>query len=158
MAGKKSTSGSTEVSQEVAKRPAINYQIVRTVAVPSISMKSRESFLFLSLGAIHEGTPLTETDKRTGEVVQLKPAIIMQVTDLETGKMHDFMMPTVLEAILNREYGYLTSDGKPGYIGKCFCATKSRREGKKYDDYALDEIKMLNSETESLELLQDQSE
>lgn len=157
MSFKKRTEVSTEVSTEVAKRPAISYQIVKTVSVPSISMKSRDSFLFLSLGPIHAGQPLTEIDKRTGEVVELKPAIIMRVTDLETGKMHDFMMPTVLEAILNREYGYITGDGKPGYVGKCFCAVKSRREGKKYDDYALDEIALLN-DAEGLVLLKDQAE
>lgn len=142
----------------VAAKPSLNYMIVKNVSVPSISMKSRDTFTFMSLGPIHTGEPLVEIDKRTGETVTQKPATFMRVTDLETGKMHNFMMPTVLEAILNREYDFLTGDGKPGYVGKCFVTVKSRREGKKYDDYALDEISLLNSETESLELLQDQAE
>lgn len=146
------------VELAVVAKPSLNYQIVKNVAVPSISMKSRDTFTFMSLGPIHTGEPLTDIDKRTGEMVTQKPATFMRVTDLESGKMHNFMVPTVLESILNREYDFLTGDGKPGYVGKCFVAVKSRREGKKYDDYALDEISLIREDSIDLELLKDQAD
>jgi len=73
-------------------------------------------------------------DKGTKGAVEMEPAHVCNVIDLETGELKQIITGTVLMGNLQENY----PDG--AYVGKCFISTQSKIEGKRYKAYSLAEI------------------
>lgn len=66
--------------------------------------------------------------------VQMEPAHICNVTNLETGELMQIITGSVLKGNLEDNYP------DQSYVGKCFISTQSKIEGKRYKGYSLAEI------------------
>lgn len=83
-----------------------------------------------------------------------KPATIAIVTDMENGEVYQFLVPSVVEANLRRDYDaaveiegegknarIVTDDGEHLYVGKMFrIACLGKRPGKRYRDFGITEV------------------
>lgn len=114
-----------EVKTAAAAR---SFKRTAAVTVPVFSWKDRDVAFFKVTGRIYQGKPI---DMKTGEQ-QKKPADLMPMIDLETGEAREMIVPTVLKSNLEEKV--------KDYVGKCFEARSSKREGKSYKDFELYQI------------------
>lgn len=73
-------------------------------------------------------------DKGAKGAVEMEPAHVMNVIDLDTGELKQVITGTVLMGNLQENYP------DDSYVGKCFISTQSKIEGKRYKAYSLAEI------------------
>lgn len=113
------------------------FKVRRQVTVPTLSLKEgKDGTLppprYLQFNeAMHLSTYVDPDPKKAKE----KPATISGVTDRETGEMFQFLVPSVVESQLKRDYP------EDGYVGKIFRITcLGKRAGKRYRDFSIFEI------------------
>lgn len=67
---------------------------------------------------------------------KMKPARLVNVTELTSGEQMQMIVNTVLESILNENYP------KESFVGKCFEIVQYQPEGKKYKNFRVAEGEM----------------
>lgn len=109
-------------------KPTVTRKVTKSV----LKMETDVTIYVRAGGKMYEGK---EIKGGTGENAQMKPAVILDVTNLATGEEQQIVCGTVLAGILEDAYPNDT------YIGKCYQITKRPKVGaKRYFNYELDEI------------------
>jgi len=115
----------------------ISFKRTGAVTLPTYSFKKRTVAYIKSLSKIYEGQVIQELDKKTGELVDKPPAKLMKIVDLETMRLCEMIVPTLLTSTF-------TEKMNNEHIDMCFeiCVTADVLEGKKYkgvEVYNIDE-------------------
>lgn len=104
-------------------------KIIKKVTMPLLKQQIDVPIFVRVDGAIYVGKELK------GDKAGEKPADIMHVTDLTSGEVMQYLVPSVVKSTLEEEYA------NEAYVGKCFALTKhNKKEGKRYFTFSIDEI------------------
>lgn len=108
------------------------YKVKRQITVPTLSMKEQgKPRLLQIMDAMRVSTYKDPDPKKAKE----KPATVCGVTDMETGEVFQFLVPSVVEANLKRDY-----EGD-SYVGKVFrIECLGKRPNKRYRDFSIFEV------------------
>lgn len=101
------------------------FKRTKAVAIPLFKMVPNQPEFFKFDGAMYEGKKID--DKKDA-------AILIPVTDLNTGEQGQIIVGLVLRELIQETYPAET------YVGKCFEVTLRKRADKKYNTYDLYEI------------------
>lgn len=113
-----------------AKETNTNVQFARKKAVTlPVFKQSLEESVFLKLeSAIYTGKKIKEDED---------PAQIINVTDLTTGEQFQYLVPTVVQEILNEQYP------DNGYVNRGFEIIKhAKQSGKRYHGHTIFEVNL----------------
>lgn len=102
----------------------------RTAAItlPTLSHKKVDTYYLKALAPMYKGKQMPAKEGKPAE----PPADCLRVINLETGEEGEYLLSTIAKERLSE---------MKDYVGKCFEFTKlGRRDGKRYDDYAIYEI------------------
>lgn len=109
----------------------------RQVTLPTLSLKATKDGVlppprFLKFEeAMHESKYVDPDPKKQKE----KPATIAAVTDMESGEVYQFIVPSVVQSQLERNYP------DNAYVGCIFrLACLGKRPGKRYWDFSITEV------------------
>lgn len=110
-------------------------KVKRQVTLPILKLMPDTPVYVRIDGAIFEGKQL-----KRGDQENMKPADLMNVTDLVTGESMQIVCGEVLKSTLREEYP------NDGYVGKAFRITKGKRKdkegGRGYFTYAIAELEL----------------
>ena len=110
---------------------ASGFTAKRQLTLPSVKFEKGASKYLKFNEAMHAGSVI----KGSGDRAKTVPAVLANVTDLQTGQTCQFAVPPSVEAALKS--GYATD----GYVGLSFEITKhNRREQKGFPDYSVTEV------------------
>jgi hypothetical protein len=101
------------------------FKKTKVVALPLFKLVPDEEVYFLVDDAMYVGKSID--DKK-------EPAILMHVTDLETGEQGQIIIGKVLKDLISENYE------DDSYVGKKFALTLRKRADKKYNTYDFAEI------------------
>lgn len=110
------------------------FKRTRPITLPTFSHKKNPTFFLKFMEEIHEGRQMPPKKDRDGkDLPPEKPADVAKVTNLQTGELGEYLVPTTVKRNL--------TETVKDYVGKCYEITRTgRREGKRYDDYVIFEI------------------
>lgn len=113
--------------------PQPQFKRTKAITLPTLSHKKTTTYYLRVMSEIYQGKQLpAKLDKDGKPLPQEKPADCLRVVNLSTGEEGEYLVPTVVRDRLI-ELGKIE--------GRCFEVTKlGRRDGKRYDDYAVYEI------------------
>lgn len=142
-----------EAAAPVAQRSNLpqGYKVKRQITVPTLVMKDASPARILRFDERMKISTYVDPDPKK---VKEKPATVAAVTDMETGESFQFLVPSVVEANLRRDYDAnvktsgegknvkITEDeGKHEYVGKLFqIQCQGKRPGKRYRDFSIFEV------------------
>lgn len=127
------------------------YRVKRQITVPTLVMKDASPPRMLQfMDRMRLSTYLDPDPKKVKE----KPATVAGVTDIETGEVFQFLVPSVVEANLRRDYDaeitvqgegknakIVDDKGSHAYVGKIFrVQCLGKRPGKRYRDFSIFEV------------------
>jgi len=115
-------------------------KVVKRVTLPSLALKNQGEARALLFASAMRVSAIKE--KKDAEGRQREPATIADVGDVETGEQFIFIVPAVVKANLERDYGPSTPDGAPLYIGRVFYIRNEgkRKDGQRYNDFTIVEV------------------
>lgn len=107
------------------------FKLKRLVTVPSLVLKTVNEIRYLRI----------DSEMRISKVEDKKqpkrePATICDATDMATGQVYIWLLPSVVKENLQRDY----PDGS--YVGKVFavCNNGKRTESQRYNDFSIAEL------------------
>lgn len=101
---------------------------ISAVTLPTLSHKKVDTYYLKVVAPMYKGKQMPPRDGKPAE----PPADCLRVINLETGEEGEYLTSTIAKERLME---------MNDYVGKCFEFTKlGRRDGKRYDDYAIYEI------------------
>lgn len=108
------------------------YRVKRQVTMPTLNIKEAGVTKILRIeDAMRLSTYVDPDPKKAKE----KPATICGVTDMESGEVYQFLVPSVVESQLKREY---KDDSYVGLTFRISCLGK--RPNKRYRDFSIMEV------------------
>lgn len=130
------------------------FKAKRLITVPTLTMKEPGQARILTFNEAMRLSNYVDPDPTKAKE---KPATISQVTDAESGEVFQFLIPSVVEANLRRDYngGKLVIEGSGkaqekswdetgathDYVGKTFrIVCEGKRPGKRYRDFSIMEV------------------
>jgi len=127
------------------------FKTVRTITVPTLTMKDQSPARILRFDERMALSTYVDPDPKKQKE---KPATVATVTDMETGEVFKFLVPSVVEANLRRDYDaevkiegegknarIVTDKGEHAYVGKLFqIQCMGKRPGKRYRDFSIAEV------------------
>ena len=149
-----------KAKKEEAQQPAApvvksnlsdKFKVKRQITVPTLVMKDASPARILRFDSKMQISKYIDPDPAKKKE---KPATVSGVTDMESGEVFQFLVPSVVEANLRRDYdaevkvsgegkdAKITEDkGEHTYIGKCFqIQCMGKRPGKRYRDFSIFEV------------------
>lgn len=111
---------------------AKGFTVKRQVTMPTLSMKETGASRILQFNeAMHVSTYKDPDPSKAKE----KPATVAAVTDMESGEVLQFLVPSVVQSQLEREYP------EQAYVTKVFQITcQGKRPSKRYRDFTIIEV------------------
>lgn len=127
------------------------FKVARQITVPTLVMKDASPPRILKFNDRMKLSSYTDPDPKKSKE---KPATVAGVTDMESGEVFQFLVPSVVESNLRRDYdaeikvqgegksAKITEDeGEHLYVGKVFrVQCLGKRPGKRYRDFSLFEV------------------
>jgi len=144
-------SGTAPVVPAVQSGLPAGWKIKRTITMPTLTMKDASPARLLRFDTKMELSTYVDPDPKKSKE---KPATVSNVTDVQTGEIFKFLVSSVVEANLRRDYDAevkVTGEGKAAkitedkgehtYIGKVFqIQCMGKRPGKRYRDFSMKEV------------------
>lgn len=139
-----------EVSTANMTMPA-GFKVKRQITVPTLVMKDASPARLLKfMDKMRLSSYLDPDPKKKKE----KPATVAGVTDMESGEVFQFLVPSVVESNLRRDYDaecdvkgegketeFVNDNGEHLYVGKVFrIQCMGKRPGKRYRDFSIFEV------------------
>lgn len=155
MAKKKVTKQPEQTAQPAAAIPQAGvkagFRVKRQITMPTLVMKDASKEMVLMFNSRMSLSTYIDPDPKKQKE---KPATVADVTDVETGAIWKFLVPSVVESNLRRDYDAevkITGEGKDAkitgdtgehlYVGKTFqIQCLGKRPGKRYRDFSLLEV------------------
>ena len=114
----------------------MSYKVKKLLTRPTISLKKLDAECYIKIeSAMHEGQEM-KADKSAKE--PKKPAIVMDVINLETGEAAQVVVGTMIKSTLEAEYAEDT------YVGLCFHIKNTGKKdipgGGSYNKFLIEEI------------------
>ena len=108
------------------------FSVRKQITVPTLTLKDASGPRILTIGdAMRVSTYVDPDPKKAKE----KPATVCGVTDEESGELFQFLVPSVVESNLRRDYP------EDGYVGKTFrIQCLGKRPNKRYRDFSIFEV------------------
>jgi hypothetical protein len=142
------SAASAPVSQQGV---AAGFKAKRMITMPTLTMKDQQPARVLRFDSRMELSTYVDPDPKKATE---KPATIANVTDLASSEIFKFLVPSVVEANLRRDYdaavkitgtgkeSKITQDtGAHAYVGKAFqIQCMGKRPGKRYRDFNIMEV------------------
>ena len=127
------------------------FKVKRTITMPTLVMKDASAARILRFDSRMELSTYIDPDPKKAKE---KPATVSNVTDVQTGEIFKFLVPSVVEANLRRDYdaevkisgegktAKITEDkGEHNYVGLSFqIQCMGKRPGKRYRDFSIVEV------------------
>jgi hypothetical protein len=127
------------------------YKVKRTITMPTLVMKDASAARILRFDSRMELSTYIDPDPKKSKE---KPATVSNVTDVQTGEIFKFLVPSVVEANLRRDYDAevkISGEGKTAkitedkgdhkYLGLSFqIQCMGKRPGKRYRDFSIVEV------------------
>lgn len=110
--------------------PLFRPTLVKILTKPLFKWEANVTRYYRADGAMFTGKPINEGAGKPKK----DPAILMYVTDLETGEQGQCICAAVLRSILNEEYP------EEAYVGKSFAIKQHKIAGKDYNGFDVAEI------------------
>lgn len=110
----------------------MKFKKVRVVTLPLFKWQANLERYYRFDGAMFQGKPMKENVAEGAK--KKEPAILANVTDLETGEQGQIILGKVLQEILTEDYP------ADAYVGKCFAIEQRKIAGKDYNGYSVTEI------------------
>lgn len=147
--------GGTEQNKETVQIPqskvAAGFKAKRQITMPTLTMKEASPAMILRFDERMALSTYVDPDPKKQKE---KPATVAGVTDMATGVVYKFLVPSVVEANLRRDYdaevkihgegkaAKITEDkGDHTYVGKLFqIQCLGKRPGKRYRDFSIVEV------------------
>ena len=129
----------------------VGFKVKRQITMPTLTMKEASPAMVLRFNSRMALSTYVDPDPKK---VKEKPATVADVTDMATGMAYKFLVPSVVEANLRRDFdaevkvsgegksAKITEDkGEHEYVGKCFqIQCLGKRPGKRYRDFSILEV------------------
>lgn len=113
----------------------MKFKKVRVVTLPLFKWQANFERYYRIDGPMFVGKSMKEAPATDGKPSKQKePAVLCNVTDLETGEQGQIILGKVLQEILNEDYP------EQAYVGKCFAIEQRKIPGKDYNGYSVTEI------------------
>lgn len=119
----------------------------RMVTVPTLTMKEAGAARILRFDEKMRRSNYVDPDPKKAKE---KPATVAPVTDMESGEVFQFLVPSVVESNLRRDYDGGKFDpeekeyddsGTHSYVGKIFrIQCQGKRPNKRYRDFSIVEV------------------
>jgi hypothetical protein len=127
------------------------FTVKRQITMPTLTMKEASPAMILRFNSRMALSTYVDPDPKKQKE---KPATVSDVTDMETGAIYKFLVPSVVEANLRRDYdaevkisgegknAKITEDeGEHKYVGVAFqIQCLGKRPGKRYRDFSILEV------------------
>jgi hypothetical protein len=127
------------------------FKVKRTITMPTLTMKEASPARILRFDSRMELSTYVDPDPKKSKE---KPATVSNVTDMQSGEIFKFLVPSVVEANLRRDYdaevkisgegktAKITEDkGEHNYVGLSFqIQCMGKRPGKRYRDFSISEV------------------
>ena len=127
------------------------FKVKRQITMPTLTMKEASPAMVLRFNSRMALSTYVDPDPNK---VKEKPATVADVTDMSNGMVYKFLVPSVVEANLRRDYdaevkvsgegksAKITEDkGEHLYVGKCFqIQCLGKRPNKRYRDFSVLEV------------------
>lgn len=108
------------------------FKVKRQITVPTLTMKDGSNARMLSFNDAMRASNYIDPDPKKAKE---KPATVAGVTDVESGELFQFLVPSVVESNLRRNYP------DDGYVGRTFrIQCLGERAGKRYRDFSIFEV------------------
>lgn len=149
---KKKAQDEQKVQTSVPQAGAIpGFKVKRQITMPTLTMKEASPAMVLRFDDRMALSTYVDPDPKKQKE---KPATIATVTDLATGTVWKFLVPSVVESNLRRDFDAevkITGEGKDAkitkddgahtYVGKAFqIQCLGKRPGKRYRDFSISEV------------------
>ena len=106
----------------------MTFKRTKALTLPTLSHKKVDTYYLKVTAPMYKGKQMPPKEGKEPE----PPADCLRVINLETGEEGEYLLPTIAKERLIE---------LKDYVGKCFEFAKlGRRDGKRYDDYAIYEI------------------
>ena len=127
-------SGETSTPRTPVSLSQAGFKVVKQITLPTLTIKKQGDFLVLHF---EELMRVSKVQTKSADGTAQKPATVVNVTDVLTGEMGQYIVPTVVEKNLTENY----PDG--GYVGKTFHIEHrgKRKDGQRYNDFSIAEVK-----------------
>lgn len=122
------------------------FKVKRQITLPTLSMKTPSQAKILRFDEAMKVSTYVDPDPTKAKE---KPATIAMVTDMENGQIFQFIVPSVVQANLERDYcetkkdkeGKVVEVLKANYVGLIFrIENLGKRPGKRYWDFSIFEV------------------
>ena len=149
--GKSAPTPQAQVSAAAAAQVPSGFKAKRMITMPTLTMKDASPPRVLRFDSRMSLSTYVDPDpKKQNE----KPATIADVTDMVSGEIFKFLVPSVVEANIRRDYDakaevegtgknarIVKDTGEHTYVGKCFqIQCMGKRPGKRYRDFSIVEV------------------
>lgn len=149
-AGKPEAPQAEAVVTSAVKLPG-GFKAKRQITMPTLVMKDASPARILRFDARMALSKYIDPDPKKAKE---KPATVAAVTDMESGEVYQFLVPSVVESNLRRAYDaevkvegegadarIVNDNGEHTYVGKIFrIQCLGKRPGKRYRDFTLMEV------------------
>ena len=127
------------------------FKVKRQITMPTLTMKEASPAMVLRFNSRMALSTYVDPDPKKQKE---KPATVADVTDVTTGAIYKFLVPSVVDANLRRDYDaevkvsgegknakIVEDKGEHTYVGKCFqIQCLGKRPGKRYRDFSILEV------------------
>lgn len=127
------------------------FKVKRQITMPTLTMKEASPAMVLRFNSRMSLSTYVDPDPKKQKE---KPATVADVTDMATGMVYKFLVPSVVESNLRRDYDaevkvsgegksakIVQDDGAHTYVNKCFqIQCLGKRPNKRYRDFSLLEV------------------
>lgn len=113
------------------------FKAVRPVTLPAIVIKKEGDVRYLRIeDKMYVGPKQPDKTDKDGKIIPaMDPPTLCHVTDVATGEMGTFVIPSMVSGNLSEQYP------DDSYVGKTFAIQhKGKRDGKRYADFQVAEI------------------